>query len=766
MKAIIMAGGRGERLQPLTCGLPKPLCPLLGKPVVEYILELLQRHGLSRAVLTLGYQGIQLEEALAEYPGMELDFSREESPLGTAGGVRHAAPEADEELLVISGDAMCDFDLRSAIRFHHAMGADATIFGYRVEDPREYGLLCTDQKGWITSFVEKPSYAGCVTDLANTGIYLLSPKVVEMIPEEGASDFARDIFPRMLECGMKLACWEGEGYWCDIGSIGSYLRCQTDMLAGRVHFTHPAQRSRNGNLILEKAAFPARIIPPVFLGRDVSIGAGSIIGPGTVLGDHVRIGERCRISGSVFLPRASVGEDADIRESLFCEGASAAPGTECGKETVLGVSAEMGRQSRAEAGSRIWPGTRLAPGRYLQGDLEAGEELESLFGEDGISGESLTPEMCLRIGRGVAGLSRNPSIGIGYTAQSGAKALALACLSGALTAGANGWNFGSCFESQFDFCMAKSGVEYGIFVDADTGLTVRLKRGCGMPLYRREERSIEAEAAHRGGTRVSLRDMGCEIPAQSIAQLYSYELVRSCNLPLEQFGIQVCSESQRLRLFFEQVLGSLGCHTGEWRIRLSPQGKLLELSDGRIALGQEQLLAAACLPDLTAGREIPLPAASPWMLDVLAARCGGKILRYSPSSDEEEDHRLAEMAAARPYLRDGLMAAIRLLAFLAEKRIGLKELAGMIPPCRQEKRVIPVPGNPGGIIRKLAMVHTVFGEGVELTSGERRAYLRPLRSGKGFTIFSEGAESETAQEICDFFEGIVRKAALDIKPNS
>ena len=200
MKAVIMAGGRGTRLRPLTERCPKPMARLCGRPVVEYILELLAKNGVTESVLTLQYLPDQIVSHFPDnsFAGIALSFCEEAQPLGTAGSVKNAAGQIGEDLLVISGDALCDFSLREAMDQHAARCADVTIVTARVGDPREYGLVIADSDGHVTGFIEKPSFAQATSELANTGIYILSPHAVEMIPDGQIFDFAADLFPRML----------------------------------------------------------------------------------------------------------------------------------------------------------------------------------------------------------------------------------------------------------------------------------------------------------------------------------------------------------------------------------------------------------------------------------------------------------------------------------------------------------------------------------------------------------------------------------------
>ncbi|HEY8192324.1 MAG TPA: nucleotidyltransferase family protein, partial [Gaiellaceae bacterium] len=203
MKAVVMAGGEGTRLRPLTSNQPKPMVPIVGKPCMEHILELLRDHGLEQVIVTLAFlpQAIRGYFGTGETLGMEIEYSVEETPLGTAGSVRLASDRLDETFLVISGDALCDFDLSALIRFHQEKGAAATIGLKSVENPLEFGIVVTDEDGRIERFLEKPSWSQVFSDTINTGVYVLEPEVLRHIPEGRPFDFSKELFPLLLEMG-------------------------------------------------------------------------------------------------------------------------------------------------------------------------------------------------------------------------------------------------------------------------------------------------------------------------------------------------------------------------------------------------------------------------------------------------------------------------------------------------------------------------------------------------------------------------------------
>ena len=238
MNAIIMAGGEGTRLKSVTGDLPKPMAKLCGKPVLEHILNLLKRSGITEACITLRYH----PEVIRDYFGngsrfgMRLQYHEEAEPLGTAGGVRACGDYfAGQDGLVISGDCACDLNLKALMEAHRRHRPAVTMALYAHPQPLQYGIVLTDRMDRVVSFVEKPDWSRVVSDLVNTGIYVLSPAALALIPEGQPYDFAKDLFPKLLECGHEIRGISLPGYWCDIGTPRAYHRCNLDALDGKLH---------------------------------------------------------------------------------------------------------------------------------------------------------------------------------------------------------------------------------------------------------------------------------------------------------------------------------------------------------------------------------------------------------------------------------------------------------------------------------------------------------------------------------------------------
>ena len=240
MKAIIMAGGEGKRLRAVSGDTPKPMVMLCGRPILEHIILLLREHGITKLCVTLGYRPEVIREYFGDGSrwGVDISWHTEEKPLGTAGGVRSCADfYGDEDLLVISGDAVCDIDLGRLISEHKKHSPAVTLALCRRSEPLRYGLCLCDGEGYVRSFIEKPDWGRVVTDLVNTGIYVVSPRAMALVPENSEYDFGKELFPELLRRGESLLGVPCEGYWCDIGTPQSYYQCCVDALSGKLRIS-------------------------------------------------------------------------------------------------------------------------------------------------------------------------------------------------------------------------------------------------------------------------------------------------------------------------------------------------------------------------------------------------------------------------------------------------------------------------------------------------------------------------------------------------
>jgi mannose-1-phosphate guanylyltransferase/phosphomannomutase len=405
VKAVVMAGGEGTRLRPLTSNQPKPMVPIVGKPCMEHILELLKQHGLDDVIVTVAFmpQAIRSYFGNGDNVGVTIEYSVEESPLGTAGSVRLASGRLDETCLVISGDALCDVDLTDLIRFHREKGAAVTIGLKSVENPLEFGIVVTDEEGRIERFLEKPSWSQVFSDTINTGIYVLEPEVLRHVPTDGPYDFSKELFPLLLEMGRPLYGYVFDDYWQDIGNLDQFRQANFDALDEQVRLNIPGIRLR-GNVWLGEGVEVDdldAIEGPAYLGNYCRVAPDATVGPYSVLGSSVTLLERARTERSVIDAATHVGRSARVEGAVVGRACDIRAHAHVQEGAAIGDEVTLGAQSAVAPQVRIYPYKEVETGAQIYESLIwESRASSSLFGKDGVSGlvnVDLTPETVVRL---------------------------------------------------------------------------------------------------------------------------------------------------------------------------------------------------------------------------------------------------------------------------------------------------------------------------------------------------------------------------------
>lgn len=363
MQALILAGGEGTRLRPLTSTIPKPVVPLVGRPFISYMLEWLREHGVEDVILGCGFMADRVRDVLGDGSGLgiRLRYLEEPRPLGTGGALKFAEDLLDERFFMLNGDVLTDLDLTAQLEAHERTGARATLALVPVDDPSAYGLVRTDPEGAVTEFVEKPGPEHTDTNLINAGAYILERGVLDGMPPAGTNvSIERDVFPTLV--GRGLFGYEASGYWLDIGTPARYLQGTYDILEGKVA-TEVGRRLRGSGLVLvEGATVDGRVVAPVVVAPGCSVAPRALVGDRSVLGEGVTIGEGARVESSVLLRGVSVGAGTRIRASII--GPDVQIGDHCQIEggVMLGAGVKIGSGNTLAAGARIFPGVDLPDG--------------------------------------------------------------------------------------------------------------------------------------------------------------------------------------------------------------------------------------------------------------------------------------------------------------------------------------------------------------------------------------------------------------------
>jgi mannose-1-phosphate guanylyltransferase len=362
MQAVILVGGEGTRLRPLTSTVPKPVVPLVDRPFISFMLEWLGQHGIDDVIMSCGFLATSVRNVLGDGAGLgiRLRFVEEPDPRGTAGALKFAEPMLDERFVMLNGDVLTDLDLSRQIAQHEASGAKATLALVPVADPTAYGLVHLEPDSSVRDFVEKPSSDAIDTNLISAGAYVLEREILELVPPDRNVSIEREVWPQLI--GEGLYGFPSESYWLDIGTPDRYLQGTFDIIEGNVK-TAVAERLGSDWLAVDDSAeVHGRVVPPAVLERGVSVGQGAHVGSLVVLGEDVSIGSATTVERSVILKGAQIGEGCTLRDCIVAAGCSVGPRTVITGGAVLGEGVTIGADNVIAHGARIFPGVALPDG--------------------------------------------------------------------------------------------------------------------------------------------------------------------------------------------------------------------------------------------------------------------------------------------------------------------------------------------------------------------------------------------------------------------
>jgi mannose-1-phosphate guanylyltransferase len=362
VQAVILVGGEGTRLRPLTSTVPKPVVPLVDRPFIVYMLEWLKRHGVEDVILSCGFLATSVRNVLGDGSqlGLRLRFVEEPEPRGTAGALKYAESFLDERFLMLNGDVLTDIDLTAQLAQHERTGASGTLALVPVPDPTNYGLVRLNENNSVREFVEKPSADQIDTNLISAGAYVLERDILELIQADRAVSIEREIWPRLV--GKGLYGFPADAYWLDIGTPERYLQGTFDIIEGNVQ-TDVLQRLGTGFIsVADDAVTTGRVIPPAVVERGCRVGTGAHVGSLVVLGAGVSVGDHARIERSVVLQGAEIGENCVLTDCIVGAGARIGDRTVISGGAVLGEGVTVGADNILTAGMRVFPNTEIPDG--------------------------------------------------------------------------------------------------------------------------------------------------------------------------------------------------------------------------------------------------------------------------------------------------------------------------------------------------------------------------------------------------------------------
>ncbi|MHB8063272.1 MAG: sugar phosphate nucleotidyltransferase [Ruminiclostridium sp.] len=809
MKAVIMAGGEGSRLRPLTCNRPKPMVPIANKPVMEHIIELLKKYGIRDIAVTLQYMPEIIKDYFSDGSefGVNLKYYTEDVPLGTAGSVKNAEDFLDETFIVISGDALTDINLDKAIEFHKTSGAMATLVLKKVESPIEYGVVVTDQLGRITRFLEKPSWGEVFSDTVNTGIYVLAPEVLSYIKPNHLYDFSKDLFPVLLNQNKPMYGFVTDDYWCDIGDLDAYVGVQNDILDKKVDIKINAREIRQGVWIADGATVSKDVLikPPVLIGKNSIIRGGSTIGSYSIIGEASHIDEGSSVKKSILSKGCVLKCNTQIRGSVLCNKVQFKEKASAFEGSVIGDNCIIGKNSVIKPGIKIWPNKSIDSGTDINSNLVWGSKYsKNLFGNRGILGEinmDITPEFASKLGVTYGAIFKKASkIGVCCDDADALRMLKKSLISGLMSAGIEVYDIGTSLlpvtRSAIRFYDMDGGIHISAFGKEKDMLVIDVLNKLGSNIERSEERKIENSFIREDFIRCCANEIKpiVSIPEHSV--FYIQTILNSVLAKEHNFKIALITKSNYLKNIVEKILSELNCEfvfinssidgihkkkesifsdiktltnsvkQGGFDIGVyfenSYEKMMLIDTKGRV-ITDDLYMALISLIHLktTKGNTVIVPLNTSDVIEKIAGQNDGSVVRTKTSTKELMKKMLCEefqesMTDFFTMNFDAIAGLVKIVDYMAVNDLRLSEIVDMIPDFHILKKEVKCPWSAKGkVIRAIieendsSCIETT--EGVKVFGEKGWVLVLPDAEMPVCKVISEGYSQEFANELTDIY---------------
>jgi len=778
-----MAGGEGTRLRPMTASMPKPLLPIVNKPIMEHVLRLLSRHKFSETVVTVQFLASLVRNYFGDGEdfGMPLHYATEETPLGTAGSVKNAEDLLREEtFLVISGDALTDFDLTDLVRFHRDKGALVTVCLTRVPDPLEFGITIVDDDGKVSRFLEKPTWGQVFSDTVNTGIYVMEPEVFDHVAEGESVDWSGDVFPKLLEMGKPIYGYIAEGYWEDVGTHESYLRAQADVLSGKVDVDIDGFEVSPGVWIAEGAdVHPDAVLSgPLYIGDYAKVEAGAELREFTVLGSNVVVKSGAFLHRAVVHDNVFIGPQSNLRACVIGKNTDIMRAARVADGVVVGDECVVGEEAIISAEVKIYPFKTVEAGAVVNTNLifeSRGQR--ALFGPRGVSGivnVEITPELVVRLaGAWASTLKKGATVTTSRDVSRAARALKRAVIS-ALTSSAINVVDLEVVPVPVARLETGQGRAGGVVIRTTPGqpesVDIIFLDSHGADLSQAGQRKLERVVARGEFRRAFPGEIGDLTFPPRVMETYAHELLRRVDTSgVADAGLKVVVDTGggTAALVLPSLLGRLGVDAltvnngfdetsptesaadrdealrrlgqlvessrAAFGVHFDPVGERLSIVNERgISIDDERALLVVL--DLVASERrkgtVALPVTTTRLAEQVAAFHGVEI-RWVPTSAAELTQAFADpdvvfggdgrggfVVPEFSTAIDGLAAFVQLVGLVARAQLHISEIDARIPQSHIVRRSVPTPWAAKGMVMR-AVVEEAGELEVDTTDGVR-----------------------------------------------
>lgn len=801
MKAIIMAGGEGTRLRPLTCNIPKPMMPIMDKPVMEYTVELLKKNGITDIGVTLQY----LPDEITGYFGDGKDFGVnmryfiEETPLGTAGSVKNAEAFLDDTFIVISGDALTDIDLSKAIAYHKKKQSIATLVLKEVPVPLEFGVVVTDNNGKVTGFLEKPSWSEVFSDKVNTGIYILEPQIFNYFEKDQKFDFSNDLFPILLSDKRPMFGYIAEGYWCDIGNIEQYIRCHFDILKSLVKVNIKGEKYKDGIWVGGNCEISpnAIISTPVYIGRGSKVYDGAQIGPYTILGKNNIISNNATIKRSVIFDNCYVGDNAQVRGAVLCKKVQLESKVSVFEEAAIGDDTLIREKALIKPGIKIWPNKVIEASTVVKENvIWGGKFSKSLFGKKGISGEvnvDITPEFVSRLGSAYGSILKpDAKVAIACSDNGAAQMFKYSLATGLLSMGIEVLDLKrmprALTRQSSMFFGAQAGIHVSIDSDDAEKVDIVFMDQNGLDIDKNVERKIESSFVREDFRRVKTDTFKQINHIYNGLEYYTRQLINELGvhkIRAQKYKVVLCIKNPMLLGIAQSILQELRVNvkiydefndilglkkevlenSANLGIRIDDeceQGILIDEKGNVIKDDLFDAINALVMLKSTNIKTLVVPVTASSTMEQIAEMCGCKFIRTKTSQKcivdtylkNENSVTRRELVMSYLMTLDTISVSMLTLNLMAASNLPLSSILTQIPRYHIAKKEVKCPWNmKGKVMRNLIEENDSKSvdliEGVKLNFDDGWALVLPDAEEPLCRVYAESKNSEQLKRLTD-----------------
>ena len=783
IKGMILGAGEGTRLRPLTSNHPKPMMPVLNRPIMEHIIRLLKVHNITELWCNLYYLPDEIQNYFEDGSnlGVRISFKVEDKLPGTAGGVKNLEEHFDDTFVVISGDAITDIDLTSAIKFHRERGAIATIVLTHVENPLEFGVVITDEEGRIVRFLEKPGWSEVFSDTVNTGIYILDPKVFDFIPKGQDFDFSKDLFPLLLEEKQPLFGYIADGYWCDVGNIESYMKVHYDALSGKVKLDITGQEISPGIWVGKGVSISssANIKGPVLIGDNSQIKDAARIMEFTVIGDNTLVDANALLLRSIVWSNSYIGESSTITNAVIGKKAIIKNRVRIGENSVVSDECFVDEGTLIKPGVKVWPSKSIEKGTVLSSSLVWGTSWRRLYFSNGtifgLANIEINPEFSAKLGSAFGGiLERGSEVVSSRDANRSSRMIKRAIVSGIASTGVNVVDLQTTPPPVAHYFVRTEGLSGGVQVSTSPfdprSVDIKFFDNLGITINRDTERKIETLFVREDARRTYLYEIGEIRYAPRAVESYIAGFLSRINIDaIRNAGKKIVIDYSfgTTSMVLPFILGRLGCEVvsinaftderklaktreeflfsinqlsqivttlrADMGILLDSQGEKIFILDekGSPITDEDLAYILAFLAIRTQPRkDVAFPVYMPRVFEEGLRHYGGNVV-WTKSSDRAimetstRNHIVfasdGEGGAIFPQFQftyDGMFGFAKLLEFLSIENIPLSQLKDLVPPYSLVKSRVSCPWeHKGRVMREL--LEKKYDKEVDYTEGIR-----------------------------------------------